>query len=111
MNYRTTETIPLDNGIKVCLEEQTLSDGSKAHNVVIVTRSGERVRLCMENARLAFDLECVLSRVLMGVVDVEIDPPDTLRCRYPDCQHPVALDDEQVTCPMCRDDLGLPSLD
>lgn len=34
---------------------------------------------------------------------------DRKRCRYMDCaeQHPVASDDEQVTCPTCREGLGL----
>ncbi len=37
---------------------------------------------------------------------------DPLRCRYADCpeDHPVAEDDEQITCPTCRSDLGLPAL-
>jgi hypothetical protein len=37
---------------------------------------------------------------------------DRVRCRYTDCpkQHPVAREDERITCPMCRDDLGLPPL-
>lgn len=33
---------------------------------------------------------------------------DPLRCRYDDCAHPVASGDEQVTCPVCRQALGLP---
>jgi hypothetical protein len=48
--------------------------------------------------------------------------PDPLRCRYTDCieQHPAApdsLDDgieeaeeERITCPSCRRDMGLPDL-
>lgn len=38
---------------------------------------------------------------------------DTLHCRYEDCPegHPVAENDEQVTCPTCRAELGLPSMD
>lgn len=39
------------------------------------------------------------------------DPSDPLRCRYEDCRHPVVSEDEQVTCPECRADLGLPPLD
>jgi hypothetical protein len=37
---------------------------------------------------------------------------DPFRCRYPDCPeaHPVASPSEPVTCPTCRDDLGLPAL-
>lgn len=35
---------------------------------------------------------------------------DALRCRYPDCAHPVATEEEQVTCPSCREELGLPEL-
>lgn len=35
---------------------------------------------------------------------------DPVRCRYMYCQHPVALEDEQVTCATCRKDLGLPPL-
>lgn len=33
----------------------------------------------------------------------------TLRCRYADCGYPVVEDEEndRVTCPKCRDDLGL----
>ena len=33
------------------------------------------------------------------------------RCRYEDCsgQNPVAADDERVTCPLCREHMGLPS--
>ena len=34
---------------------------------------------------------------------------DRTRCRYADCAHPVAREDERVTCPLCRDDLGLPT--
>jgi hypothetical protein len=32
-----------------------------------------------------------------------------LRCRYSDCvnQHKVARDDERVTCPKCREYLGI----
>lgn len=35
-----------------------------------------------------------------------------LRCRYEDCpeHHLVASDEEQVTCPTCRNDLGLPAI-
>ena len=35
-----------------------------------------------------------------------------LRCRYSDCieGHPVADDEEQVTCETCRKTLGLPAL-
>lgn len=38
---------------------------------------------------------------------------DTARCRYEDCPeaHPVATEDEQVTCATCRKELGLPPLD
>ena len=38
---------------------------------------------------------------------------DRLRCRYSDCVegHPTTNDEEQVTCPTCRRDLGLPLLD
>jgi hypothetical protein len=37
---------------------------------------------------------------------------DPIRCRYQDCgeAHPLALPDEQVTCPVCREDQGLPPL-
>ena len=37
---------------------------------------------------------------------------DRKRCRYADCieQHPVAGDDEKVTCPKCRHWMGLPAL-
>lgn len=38
---------------------------------------------------------------------------DPLRCRYDDCveQHPVTMNDtEQITCPSCRDYMGLPAL-
>lgn len=36
-----------------------------------------------------------------------------LRCRYSDCVegHATADDEERVTCPTCRRDLGLPPLD
>lgn len=30
-----------------------------------------------------------------------------MKCRYDDCQHEVAGEDEQVTCSLCRADLGL----
>lgn len=35
-----------------------------------------------------------------------------MRCRYTDCaeRHPVAAEDELVTCPTCRKDLGLAPL-
>ena len=38
---------------------------------------------------------------------------DKLRCRYSDCVegHPTTNEEEQVTCPTCRRDLGLPLLD
>jgi hypothetical protein len=38
--------------------------------------------------------------------------PDAVRCRYSDCpeKHPEATGVEQVTCPRCRNDLGLPLL-
>jgi len=38
---------------------------------------------------------------------------DRKRCRYSDCveQHPVASDEEQVTCATCREWLGLPPLE
>lgn len=37
--------------------------------------------------------------------------PDPLRCRYADCAHTEAGSDAvQVTCPKCREDLGLPVL-
>lgn len=38
---------------------------------------------------------------------------DDLRCRYEDCRdrHPVAREDERVTCPRCRQYLGLPSVE
>ena len=36
---------------------------------------------------------------------------DDMRCRYEDCQYPVAAAGEQVTCPDCRRDLGLPQLE
>jgi len=51
--------------------------------------------------------------------DCECGACDPLRCRYEDCAegHPVARvndddpreDDERVTCPTCRSDLGLPT--
>ena len=39
--------------------------------------------------------------------------PADVKCRYEDCreQHPVAGEDEQVTCSTCREYLGLPPLD
>jgi len=35
------------------------------------------------------------------------------RCRYTDCTegHPVATEQEQITCPVCRKYLGLPALE
>jgi len=38
---------------------------------------------------------------------------DSLLCRYSDCPegHPVGADDDPVTCPTCRKDLGLPAID
>jgi hypothetical protein len=35
---------------------------------------------------------------------------DPVCCRYADCveQHPVALEENPVTCPTCRESLGLP---
>lgn len=42
---------------------------------------------------------------------------ETLRCRYSDCPegHEVIPDEQEddlrVTCPTCRDDLGLPSVE
>ena len=38
---------------------------------------------------------------------------DNLRCRYSDCceQHPVATEDETVSCPTCREWLGLPEVE
>lgn len=33
-----------------------------------------------------------------------------LTCRYSDCLHPEAQEDEQVTCPLCRANLGLEAL-
>ncbi|KKL69331.1 hypothetical protein LCGC14_2115990 [marine sediment metagenome] len=37
----------------------------------------------------------------------------TLRCRYEDCVegHPVAEENDQVTCPTCRRCLALPDLE
>lgn len=39
-------------------------------------------------------------------------PAVPFKCRYSDCaeQNPVAADDEQVTCHLCRKFLGLPDL-
>lgn len=41
----------------------------------------------------------------------EESPPGP-RCRYADCPegNPDAGEDERVTCPKCREDLGLPPL-
>jgi hypothetical protein len=39
---------------------------------------------------------------------------DRKRCRYWDCpeQHPLTRnDDKQVTCPSCREDMGLPPIE
>lgn len=38
--------------------------------------------------------------------------PEPLRCQYSDCaeKHPVADEEESVTCPTCREYLGLPPL-
>ena len=61
---------------------------------------------------------------LAKIADPSVPPADPLRCRYTDCVegHPVAVDEddedyvpemgpvEQVTCPTCRRDLGLPNI-
>lgn len=45
--------------------------------------------------------------------DAEASPIDTLRCRYDDCveQHPLTDTGERVTCPTCREALGLPAVE
>jgi len=47
---------------------------------------------------------------VFGIEFKTVDDP--FRCRYDDCSkgYPVATDDEHVTCPACRKDMGLPPL-
>src|ERR1700752_4095095 len=56
------------------------------------------------------DEDCRALRDPIPYVDEVIDNSDPLRCRYDDCveSHPIADDDEPVTCPTCRKYLGLP---
>lgn len=75
--YKILDTDRLDH-VDLCDEEQTLSDGSKAHNVVLLNRRGGLVRFCMtdESALVAFasELAKLLNKYGDKMVAVEIDP-------------------------------------
>ena len=64
--------------VDLCEEEQTLTDGSKVHNVVLRTSRGGRVRFCMTDEKSLVDFAADLAKLLDEyggrMVAVEVDP-------------------------------------
>jgi hypothetical protein len=75
--FKIMDTVHTDH-VDLYEEEQTLSDRSKVHNVVVRTIRNGRVRFCMTDesasVRFASDLAKLLDEYGDKMVAVEIDP-------------------------------------